>query len=94
MNNLIYFSEEEAYIIDSLINGLDETHPLKSALKKKLSAVYNFTSMVSYVHKKDIAERVEMLGQAIREKRKVILKDYESANSKGTLNRLLSQRTV
>lgn len=87
MKNLIYFSEEEAYIIDSLINGLDETNTLKSALKKKLSAVYNFTSMVSYVHKKDIAERVEMLGQAIREKRKVILKDYESANSKEVSDR-------
>ena len=54
MKNLIYFSEEEAYIIDSLINGLDETNTLKTDLKKKLSAVYNFTTMISYVQKKDI----------------------------------------
>ena len=93
MKNLIYFSEEEAYIIDSLINGLDETNTLKSTLKKKLSAVYNFTSMVSYVHKKDIAERVEILGQAIREKRKVILKDYESANSKEVSDRYVEPFT-
>ena len=87
MKNLIYFSQEEAYIIDSLINGLDETNTLKTDLKKKLSAVYNFTTMISYVQKKDIAERVEALGKAIRGKKKVVLKSYESANSKEVTDR-------
>lgn len=87
MKNLIYFSEEEAYIIDSLINGLDETNTLKTDLKKKLSAVYNFTTMISYVQRKDIAERVEALGKAIRGKKKVVLKAYESANSKEVSDR-------
>lgn len=87
MKNLIYFSEEEAYIIDGLINSLDETNTLKTDLKKKLSAVYNFTTMISYVQKKDIAERVEALGKAIRGKKKVILKAYESANSKEVSDR-------
>ena len=89
MKNLIYFSEEEAYIIDSLINGLDESNTLKIGLKKKLSAVYNVTTMVNYVHSKEIAERIEMLGQAIREKKKVILKAYESANSKEVSDRFV-----
>ena len=66
MKSLIYFSEEEAYIIDSLINGLDESNTLKIGLKKKMSAVYNVTTMVNYVHRKEIAESIEMLGQAIR----------------------------
>ena len=87
MKNLIYFSEEEAYIVDSLINSLDETNTLKTDLKKKLSAVYNFTTMISYVQKKDIAERVEALGKAIRSKKKVVLKAYESANSKEVSDR-------
>lgn len=87
MKNLIYFSEEEAYIIDNLINSLDETNTLKTDLKKKLSAVYNFTTMISYVQKKEIAERVEALGKAIRSKKKVVLKAYESANSKEVTDR-------
>ena len=87
MKNLIYFSEEEAYIVNSLINSLDETNTLKTDLKKKLSAVYNFTTMISYVQKKDIAERVEALGKAIRWKKKVVLKAYESANSKEVSDR-------
>lgn len=93
MKNLIYFSEEEAYIVDSLINSLDETNVLKTELKKKLSAVYNFTTMVNYVQKKDIAQRVEMLGQAIRDKKKVVLKDYESANSKEVSDRYVEPFT-
>jgi predicted DNA-binding transcriptional regulator YafY len=41
------------------------------------------------VHRKEIAERIEMLGQAIREKKKVILKAYESANSKEVSDRFV-----
>lgn len=81
LQNLIYFSEEEAYIVNSLINSLDSTNQLKVNLKKKLSAVYNCTSIVNYVHRKEIAEHIEALGQAIRGKKKVILKAYESSNS-------------
>ena len=39
MKNLIYFSEEEAYIINDMINGLHNTNQLKSGLMKKLSAI-------------------------------------------------------
>ena len=81
LKDLIYFSEEEAYIVNSLINSLDSTNALKINLKKKLSAVYNSTSIIDYVQKKDIAEHIELLGKAIREKKAVILKGYESSHS-------------
>ena len=81
LKDLIYFSEEEAYIVNSLINSLDSTNGLKINLKKKLSAVYNSTSIIDYVQKKDIAEHIEMLGKAMREKKAVILKGYESSHS-------------
>ena len=47
LKRLIYFSEEEAYIINSLINSLDNTNALKTNLLKKLSAVYNSTSIAN-----------------------------------------------
>lgn len=81
LKDLIYFSEEEAYIVNSLINSLDSTNALKINLKKKLSAVYNSTSIIDYVQKKDIAEHIELLGKAMREKKAVILKGYESSHS-------------
>lgn len=89
LRNLIYFSEEEAYIVNSLINSLDSTNMLKTNLKKKLSAVYNSTSIVNYVQKKELAEHIELLGQAIREKKRVILKSYESSHSHEVSDRFI-----
>lgn len=89
LKNLIYFSEEEAYIINSLINGLDSTNLLKINLKKKLSAVYNSTSIINYVQRPELSEHVELLGEAMRGKKKVILKAYESSHSKETSDRFI-----
>lgn len=89
LKNLIYFSEEEAYIINSLINGLDSTNLLKTNLKKKLSAVYNSTSIINYVQRPELSEHVELLGEAMRGKKKVILKAYESSHSKETSDRFI-----
>ena len=89
LKNLIYFSEEEAYVVNGLINSLDATNMLKANLKKKLSAVYDSTSIVKYVQKSEIAEHIEQLGEAIRSKRKVILKAYESAHSQEVADRFI-----
>ena len=88
-DKLIYFSEEEAYILNSLINGLDGTNSIKRGLQKKLSAIYDLTNLADIVIDKSIAQNVESLGNAIRSKKKVILKNYESAHSD-----TISDRTV
>ena len=89
LKNLIYFSEEEAYILNSLINGLDSTNMLKINLKKKLSAVYNSTGIINYIQKAEVPEHIETLGEAIRKKRKVILKAYESSHSQEISDRFI-----
>lgn len=89
LKNLIYFSEEEAYVVNGLINSLDATNMLKANLKKKLSAVYDSTNIVKYVQKSEVAEHIELLGEAIRNKRKVILKAYESAHSQEVADRFI-----
>lgn len=81
MDKLIYFSEEEAYLINSMINGLHPTNQLKANLKKKLSAIYSCTSIADYVHSENAISNINELEAAVRERRKVILKAYESANS-------------
>lgn len=86
---LIYFSEEEAYLINSLINGLSFGNMLKANLKKKLSAIYSNTSIVQYTSRKESSESIEKLGVAIREKKKVILKSYESSHSNGVRDRYI-----
>lgn len=89
MKNLIYFSEEEAYIINDIINGLHDSNQLKSGLMKKLSAIYSCTNIADYVYSAETSVKIEKLGQAIREKKKVILKAYESANSQETRDRFI-----
>lgn len=81
LEKLIYFSEEEAYLVNSLIDSLAPTNSLKANLKDKLSAIYASTSIADYVSGKSNAARVEDLGQAIQDKRKVILRGYESGSS-------------
>lgn len=89
LKNLIYFSEEEAYILNNLINSLDSTNMLKINLKKKLSAVYNSTGIINYIQKSEVSEHIETLGEAMRKKRKVILKSYESAHSQEISDRFI-----
>lgn len=89
MKNLIYFSEEEAYLVNKLINGLHPSNQLKAVLKKKLSAIYSCTNIADYIHSEDTASNIEELGKAIREKRKVILKSYESGNSQEVSDRFI-----
>ena len=89
MDKLIYFSEEEAYLINSMINGLHPTNQFKANLKKKLSAIYSCTSVAEYVHSEKAVSNMNKLEVAVREKRKVILKAYESANSHEVSDRLV-----
>lgn len=89
MSKLIYFSEEEAYLVNSMIDGLHQTNQLKTELKKKLAAVYSLTSIADYVHSKESISNIHKLEEAVREKKKVILKSYESANSKEVSDRFV-----
>ena len=89
MSKLIYFSEEEAYLVNSMINGLHPTNQLKADLKKKLSAIYSCTSIANYVHSEDAISNIQELEDAIRDKKKVILKSYESANSHEVSDRFI-----
>lgn len=88
-NKLIYFSEEEAFIINSLINALDGSNSIKTTLQKKLSAIYSMTSLAEVTMSKEMAQCIECLGYAIREHKIVILKAYESANSHTISDRIV-----
>ena len=89
LEKLIYFSEEEAYLVNSLIDQLVPTNSLKSNLKQKLSAIYRSTSIADFVSSKNVAAQVEALGRAAEERRRVLLKDYESGHSHTIRDRLV-----
>jgi len=81
ISKLVYFSDEEARIVCNLIESLDSTHSLKATLYKKLAAIYDLTSIKEFKGSKSNAACIQAIGNAIEEKRTVILKNYASSNS-------------
>lgn len=87
LDNLIYFSKEEAYLVNNLIDHLDQTNSLKAGLHRKLSSIYDSTSVRNFVDNKGNALNVDALSKAIRYKKKVILRNYESGHSRQVRDR-------
>jgi len=88
-NKLIYFTEEEAYITARLIEGIDNNNVLKRDLQRKLACVYDSTSIANYFGNAANADNVEALVDAIKHKKQVVLKQYESAHSNEAKDRLV-----
>ncbi len=81
ISDLIYFTEEEAFILKKAIESIDASNPVMEALKSKLYSVYNFRRLAEItVHKKQL-NIVNALAEAFEEQKCVILKDYRSSNS-------------
>ena len=89
LNKLIYFTEEEAYITAKMIEGIDNNNVLKRDLQRKLASVYDSTSIANYIENTANAANVEALADAIKRKKQVVLKQYESAHSNESKDRLV-----
>lgn len=86
LSNIVYFSDEEAYIVNKLIDGLDGSNSLKAGLKRKLAAIYDSASIAEHIDNKFTARIVETLERGLREKRVVELNDYVSSYAGQTLD--------
>lgn len=83
-NRLIYFTEEEAFIVAKMIEGIDNNNTLKRDLQRKLVSVYDSTSIGNYIDNPANAANIESLSRGIKSRMQVILKGYESAHSDET----------
>ena len=88
-DKLVYFSDEESYLVNSLIDALSPTNALKAGLRKKLAVIYDNTGIEGFVDRKSNAAHVANLRKAAQEKKMVILHNYESANSNVVRDRLV-----
>lgn len=86
-DKLVYFTEEEAAVINSLIENLEETNSFKTTLRKKLSAIYDRTDILNATSKHPTAIKLFALNDAMHKKKRVVLKSYESAHSGTVLDR-------
>ena len=80
ISELIHFTEEEAYILKSAIESIDENNILKQNLKKKLYTVYDYKILAETIVNGRHSKNVRHLVQAMEERRTVILKKYASSH--------------
>ena len=81
LEQLIYFSREEAVLVGRLIENLSPTNALKADLRRKLAAFYDATSLADYLPARGREGVIEKLEQAIKGKRQIALTGYSSSRS-------------
>ncbi|MGM9764804.1 MAG: HTH domain-containing protein, partial [Candidatus Cryptobacteroides sp.] len=72
-DNLVYFSDEESYLVNNLIDALSPTNALKAGLRKKLAVIYDSTGIEGFLDRRSNAAHVANLRKAAQEKKMVIL---------------------
>lgn len=88
-DKLVYFSEEEAYIVNNLIDSLSSTNTLKKGLRDKLAVIYDSTSIADFVDIHSNTAHVQALQEAAKNKKRVLLRQYESGNSHSIRDRFI-----
>lgn len=81
LSKIVYFSKEEAFVVNSLIDALDDANAMKQELKMKLSAVYEATNLGKYTINKGASKTISILASAIKNKKTVVLRHYSSSRS-------------
>ena len=80
ISQLVHFTEEEAAILKSAIENIDDTNLLKQNLKRKLYSVYDNKLLANTVVKGKNASNVHSLLDAIEQQRQVVLHHYQSGH--------------
>ena len=89
ISQLVHFTEEEAYILNSAIESIDPTNTIKQNLKAKLASVYDFKMLAECVVKGENARNVNSIIEAIENKKQIVLHNYTSAHSRNISDRLV-----
>ena len=89
LHNIVYFSPEEAFIVNRLIDSLDPSNSLKRELKRKLAVIYEKTGIAEMNDRPTSAQKVQTIADAIRNRRVVRLVGYASSYSGKTEDHLV-----
>ncbi len=87
LKDLLHFSEKDQELLLRAINQLGSHDPSVEKLKRKIVSIYDYTRLGNAFLRKPYLSKVDLLEQAKRERRQVILLDYHSSNSNVVSNR-------
>lgn len=89
LNHMMYFTEEEAYLVNQAIDSVAPTNALRKGLRDKLATIYEYSDIASHTDQHSNATHIETLKQAYKHKKKVVLKNYESSSSGSIRDRIV-----
>ena len=89
LSELIHLSPEEAHILHTLLMSISGDSQVLVNLEKKLTALFDATSVSEIIGNKTAAENLMRLREAMDDKTQVMLKDYESGNTMTVSDRLV-----
>lgn len=89
IGDLLYFSEEEAYILSKAIHSIDNENVFKNNLIKKLYTLYDDDRIATPIIKKEYSDAVHKIRDAMNKKEQVMLVNYKSSHSKEIRNRVV-----
>ena len=89
LSELIHLSPEEAHILHTLLMSISGDSQVLVNLEKKLTALFDATSVTEIIGNKTAAENLMRLREAMDDRTQVILKDYESGHTMTISDRLV-----
>lgn len=89
LGELLYFSDEEAYTLKAAIDSIPTDNTFRQSLKKKLYAVYDYKLIADIAVDVHDQKVLDELNKAIAGRRLVCLRNYRSAHSNTTTDRVV-----
>jgi len=89
VSQLVHFSKEEAYLVQQLIEAIDDTNLIKQNLRRKLASACNYKGIVDSIVNKENASNIHNILNAIENKKQVIFCNYSSAHGEIVSDRLV-----
>jgi predicted DNA-binding transcriptional regulator YafY len=89
LSDLLHFSEEEALILNKAIDAIDDNNQLKTNLRKKLYSIYDFDRIPETIVHPEQAQNIQIIIEAIKAKRQIVLVGYQSPHGHSISNRLV-----
>ena len=81
LKNLLHFSEDDKLLLEHAIDQISPHTKSGERLKRKLSALYDYHKLGHAYLRKPYLKKIDLLEQAKKEERVVILEQYRSSNS-------------
>ena len=89
LKNLLHFSEDDKLLLEHAIDQISPHTKSGERLKRKLSALYDYHKLGHAYLRKPYLKKIDLLEQAKKEERVVILEQYRSSNSNKIADRYI-----